>query len=260
MQNGIPHLQRTDLVAGLQSLGLRQGDMVEVHSSLSSLGYVSGGAETVIDALMEVVGPQGALVMSAYPVSPAIPLSEEETRRGITWKVRILPDDFYLGPQPMQSGMGIIPETFCRRPGTVLGSGLHRVCAWGKDAERHSHGYRYLVDNDGWVLLIGVGIDRCSSMHLAEESVRLPDEIRRLFEPPEELRRDYPPEQWSIGFGGTPDDAWQKVWERAIQQGAIKQQPIGQAQCALFKARTVVGIYEAWRRADPFGLYGVRPA
>ncbi len=259
MPSGLSPLHKTDLVAGFQTLGIRLGDAVEAHSSLSSLGYVAGGAETVIDALMEVVGPQGALVMSAYPVSPALPLSDEERRRGITWKVRILPDDFYQGPEPVRSGLGIIADTFCRRPGTVLGSGLHRVCAWGKDAERHSQGYRYLVESDGWVLLIGVGIDRCSSMHLVEGSVEIPAEIRRLTEPPEELRREYPQDQWDIGYGGTPEDAWQKVWERANGQGLVRKTRIGQAGCSLFKAGAMLRIYEDWLRTDPLGLYGLRP-
>ena len=43
-----------DLIAdGLQSLGLKRGDIVIVHSSLSSFGYVEGGADTVIVALLE---------------------------------------------------------------------------------------------------------------------------------------------------------------------------------------------------------------
>jgi aminoglycoside 3-N-acetyltransferase len=46
---------------------------VEVHISLSSLGYVVGGAGTVIMALLSVVGEEGAIIMSAYPVTPAIP-------------------------------------------------------------------------------------------------------------------------------------------------------------------------------------------
>src|SRR5689334_2343875 len=82
-----------EIVLGLQQLGLRRGAAVEVHSSLSAFGWVEGGAPTVIQALIDVLGPDGTLIMSAYPVSPAVPLDEEDRDRGITWKVRILPAD-----------------------------------------------------------------------------------------------------------------------------------------------------------------------
>lgn len=123
-------IQREEIVDGLRGLGLIEGMAVEVHSSLSSLGWVDGGADTVIEALMEVVGPQGALIMSAYPVSPPLPLTEEETARGITWKVRILDD-------PVEkTGLGVITDAFQKRAGVTLGKGLHRVCAWGCGAAR----------------------------------------------------------------------------------------------------------------------------
>ena len=111
-----------DIEYGLQKLGLGRGDAVEVHSSLSSFGYVQGGASTVVDALMNVVGKDGALVMSAYPVSRALPLTEEEKARGIIWKVRFLKDDF-----EEKTGMGVIADEFRRRPETLLGKNLHRV-------------------------------------------------------------------------------------------------------------------------------------
>lgn len=55
-----------ELVAGLRSLGLSKSDHIVVHSSLSSLGYVDGGADTVIDALQEVVTPSGTIMMPTY--------------------------------------------------------------------------------------------------------------------------------------------------------------------------------------------------
>ena len=50
---------RDTLTRGLRELGVAPGSVLQVHSSLSRLGYVEGGAETVIDALLEAVGPDG---------------------------------------------------------------------------------------------------------------------------------------------------------------------------------------------------------
>ena len=56
-------LDRADISDDLASLGLRAGHHVLVHSSLSSLGHVDGGAETVVRALLDVVGPTGTVLV-----------------------------------------------------------------------------------------------------------------------------------------------------------------------------------------------------
>ncbi|HZU87024.1 MAG TPA: AAC(3) family N-acetyltransferase [Anaerolineaceae bacterium] len=241
-----------DLLDGFQQLGIRRGMIVEVHSSLRSFGWVEGGAETVIAALMDAVGSNGTLVMSAYPVSPAIPLTDEDRARGIAWKVRKLSLN---GSE--RTGMGIIADTFRQRADVISGAGFFRTCAWGQDAEWHGEGYRGLLALDGWCLLLGVGIDRCSSMHAAEDAP-LPADIAAYMDIPEQVRRGYDPQQWNIGGGETPEDAWRKVWEAADRQGLILHRQIGQAACHAFKARSVVGIYKHWRQTDPYGLYGVK--
>jgi hypothetical protein len=50
------HVTKEEIKRGLEKLGLKTGSIVMVHSSLSSFGYVEGGADAVIDALFEVVG------------------------------------------------------------------------------------------------------------------------------------------------------------------------------------------------------------
>ena len=47
----------------LREVGLEKGDAVMVHTSLKRMGYVCGGAQTVIEALMEVVGENGTIMM-----------------------------------------------------------------------------------------------------------------------------------------------------------------------------------------------------
>ena len=50
------------IIKSLQELGIQKGDMVIVHSSFKSMGYVEGGAETVISAFLDVIGAEGTLV------------------------------------------------------------------------------------------------------------------------------------------------------------------------------------------------------
>ena len=252
-------LTQKDIVDDLKKLGLERGIAVEIHSSLSSIGFVEGGASTVISALMDVVGEDGAIVMSAYLVTPLIPLTEEEKRKGITAKVRKLDEN-----SNCKTGMGVIVDTFCKLPNTYLGKGINRVCAWGHKAKLHSQGYEYLLSIDGWVLLIGVDIHRCSCMHTAEDKVEMPKEIDEHFQLPEEIQRQYPRSDWYIEYQDPhkplPEDAWGKIQIEAERRGLIRRGYIGQAECMLFKAQPVVDIYEEFLRKDPFRLFGIEKA
>ena len=51
---------RTSLARDLRALGVRGGDTLFVHSSFRSLGEVAGGAQSVVDALMDAVGRRAA--------------------------------------------------------------------------------------------------------------------------------------------------------------------------------------------------------
>ena len=245
-------LTETDIGVGLRRLGLKAGDSVEVHGSLSAFGHVDGGAAAVIEALLGVVECSGSIVMSAYRVGAPVTLTATERARGVTWKVPILPED-----HDDRSGMGVIADEFRRRSDTEVGRGVHRTCAWGRDASAHTEGFARLVEDGGRVLLLGVGIDRCSSLHLAETTVGIPDAIASLTAPPDEVLRDYPQNAWSIGYGETPKDAWGEVWAEARRAGLVETGRIGEATCHLFSARAMLGVFEDRLRDDPYELFGV---
>ncbi len=246
-------LNKEDIIKGLQGLGLAKGDAVEVHSSLSRLGNVIGNAPAVVDAIMDTVGNNGSIVMSAYPLSLPVPLTAEEKARGIAWKVRVLDPD-----SDEKTGMGVIVDEFKKRPGIAFGQGIHRTCAWGKNAELLSQGYKHLLDIEGKTLLLGVDIDRCSSMHIAEELVPIPDKINNIFNVPEDILKDYPEDKWGVGCGDTcGGDPWGKVRDEADKKGLIIKGKIGLADCMFFKTKDLVDIFANLRKRDPYGLYGV---
>lgn len=54
---------KEEIIQKLREVGLEKGDAVMVHTSLKRMGYVCGGVQTVVEALMEVVGENGTIVM-----------------------------------------------------------------------------------------------------------------------------------------------------------------------------------------------------
>jgi len=218
---------------------LELGDTLEVHSSLSSMGYVKGGACT----LMKVVGRNGTILMSAYPMSKALPLTEEDRKMGILWKVKILEDT------TQKTGMGAIVDEFVKRQDTLLGQGNYRVCAWGKEKDNYAEGYAPIYKADGKILLLGVGIDRCSSFHLAED-VPVPQKIEKYFKLSNEILAKYPQSEWAVGIKDPPGDAWGKVFEWADKQNYVKKTRIGRAVCLSFPIKPLIDEYRNLRRDD----------
>lgn len=54
---------KEEIIQKLREVGLEKSDAVMVHTSLKRMGYVCGGAQTVVEALMEVVGENGTIMM-----------------------------------------------------------------------------------------------------------------------------------------------------------------------------------------------------
>ena len=62
----MPLLTRRQITDQLRTLGLASGDVVMMHSSLSSLGFVDGGAETVINGILDAIGGEGTLMVPVF--------------------------------------------------------------------------------------------------------------------------------------------------------------------------------------------------
>jgi aminoglycoside 3-N-acetyltransferase len=174
----------------LISLGITEGMSLIVHSSFKSLGgWVIGGPVSVILALENVLGNSGTLVMPTHTGelsdpsgwnSPPVKESLWETiRQGMpAFDVDLIPT----------MGMGIIPESFRKQKG-VLRSNHPQVsfASRGANADKitSNHNLHYglgdnsplarLYDLDGFILLLGVGNDKNTSLHLAEYRANHPN-------------------------------------------------------------------------------------
>lgn len=238
-----------ELARGLRALGVQPGMALEVHCSLGQLGHMQGGADAVIDALMEAVGAEGAIVMPSFRLSRGVALSEEDRRLGLTSKIRILAED--EGP----SAMGIVADTFRKRADVRTGSGIFRVSAWGKDADKHAAGFQRIIAHGGYALLLGVDIYSLSAMHYVEDV--LPQAIRDRFRPSEEALAKYPEAQWMIEAWSPPAKPWYTIQDEAYEKGLITDGLIGNAKCMFFQVQPVIELYRQALLTRPLALYGL---
>ena len=168
----------------LFDLGLRADMTVMVHSSLGRVGWTVGGPVTVIRALIEGLGAAGTLVMPAESPRVSDPSTWNDPHVLPEWYETIRENLPVFDPLTTPTTMGAIPEAFRTFPGTQRSNHpLVSVCANGRHAEEitKQHALEFcegrgtpfekLYDLDACTLLLGVGFNRCSSLHYAESLV-----------------------------------------------------------------------------------------
>lgn len=167
----------SQIVEDLKGLGLRRGDSVVVHSSYKSIGNVAGGPQGVIEALTQVVLPDGALLF------PNLNIPHEFTVED--------PPRFDLKRDPLKQTLGIIPELFkfqyaehfsIHPTHSMMGIGERArdilkdhekagvPCGVGTPWEKNAL-------SGGKVLLIGVGQKSNTTYHCPEEQIEKPYQL-----------------------------------------------------------------------------------
>jgi len=246
------HVSKDDIKTGLRKLGLKKGDKIGVHSSLSNFGYVEGGADAVIDALLEVVGEEGNIVMPTHSTNLLeVQRTPEEIAMGVTWLYKILP----YNPAETPCRTGTIPEAFRKRQGAIRGSHpSNSIAALGPKAEELVEGWQKMLELDGYILLIGVGLSVCTAMHLAEKRVQFPKHILEKITPPKELLEKYPEKEWEWDFGPYPD--FSKMEEPCLNLGIMETVKVGEAILKLVRLRELIDLYTEYLTKNPDLFYG----
>lgn len=163
---------KQDLLHHLEQLKIDQKGTLLVHSSMKSIGQVEGGADTVLDCLLEYM-KDGLLVFPTH-----------------TWSY-INADHPKFSVNDSPSMVGILTELFRNRPGVVRSwHPTHSVAALGKGAEdfvkdnekfdtpcARGSSWGKLFDQKATILLIGVDLRRCTYIHSVEEWLDIPDRL-----------------------------------------------------------------------------------
>ncbi len=163
-------IDKAILIEHLKALGVRPGMTLLTHSALRRVGPVAGGADTVIDALLEVLGPEGTLLMSAVSgnVNPDQPV----------FHVRYTP-----------ATVGTLVNVFMERPNVVRSlHPVHSVAGCGPRAEFITAGHleahtpwspdspygKLMRDPNGFILFLGTNFTCNTCIHALEIEARVP--------------------------------------------------------------------------------------
>ena len=248
------------LAEDLKVLGVVAGSTVLVHSSLSALGWVCGGAVSVIQALESVIRPYGNLVMPTHSGNLSDPSGWENPPVPESWWESIRRSMPAFDPELTPArGVGVIPEVFRKQSDVVRSAHpAFSFAAWGDRClwivADHSLDYGLgeksplarVYDLDGYVLLLGVGYESNTSLHLAEvrgeyvDKRTVPCSAPLIVENHRRWKQYVEVDYHSDDFALLGRD-FEKHYKSEISTGLV-----GYGNSVLFKQRVCVDYAEQW--------------
>lgn len=247
---------RRSLAADLVALGLEPGDAVLVHAALRKVGPILGGPDTLIDAILDVIGPKGTLLGYCDWQMPEEALDRPDLRDEAP------PFDPATSRSMRENGS--FPELLRTRPGTVRSANPGASCtALGGRAEwfvaDHPLDYGYgadspfgkLVATGGKTLLVGAPRDTMTLLHHAEQMANIPNRRPIRFEAPilvdgrtvwrwfEEFDTSNPP-------AGLPEDYFGTIVTEFLDTGRGRTGNVGFAPSVLVRADEIVPFAVDW--------------
>ena len=242
----------------LTGLGVRPGMLLNVHSALSRLGWVVGGAQSVIQGLLDSLGGQGTLMMPSHSGQLSNPANWRNPPAPETWWETIRSGMPAYDPDRTPTRlMGAIPELFRTWPGVrrsahpqtshaALGPLAEAIvaehpleCLFG---DASPIGRLYALD--GHVLLLGVGHGNNTVLHLAEDRAEFPAKTRHEEGAPvvvDGARR------WQVFHPlKVSDDDFPDLGAAFAATGGEIRGRVGAAEARLMRAREVVDFAVSW--------------
>lgn len=267
---------RSALAADLRRLGVREGGITMVHTRMSAIGWVIGGAETVVRALLDALGPEGTLMAYAswehhaygpheWPAEHRAAHAAEPPAfdRAISEAVR----DHGREPERVRTWPGAArsdhPEA------SVVAVGARARWLTRDHPARDSYGpgspFARLVAADGQVLMLGAPLDTVTLLHHAEAIAQVEGKRRVTFRVPVReggrvVERTYT--DIDTGHGafayerlGLPEDAFAVIARAALDGGVGVRGRVGAADSHLFPAPALTAFAAAWME-ERFGPGG----
>ena len=238
--------------------GLADGQTVLVHLAMSKLGWVIGGAEATIQALLAAVGPTGTLMMVTNSNNNTDPSEWQNPPAPKEWWQTIRDHTPAYNPLTTPSReLGVVPELFRTWPGVKRSSHpAFSLAAIGPNAD-------YLIDDhslteetgepspvgrlyelDGYVLLLGVVHWSNTSLHLAENRANYPG--KSYLRTGSAMMVDGERQWVYYEVLSTEGDDFGPLGEAFDEAHGVQVGQIGNAEVRFFRQRAVVDFAVQW--------------
>ena len=207
------HTSYEKLRADLENIGVRPGDVLVVHSSLKSMGHVEGGAECVIAALTDAIGPEGTLILPTFTFASSYSTS-------------------FFSNKETPSCVGAISEAFRKMEGVIrTNHPTHSASLRGKlmyemtegelldDTPMGTHSpFRRLPCVGAKILMLGCPFATNSYMHALEEEAGMEYALRghQTYTVIDENGKEYTRQVRRHNFGRPEGNLYQK-YDRALE-------------------------------------------
>jgi aminoglycoside 3-N-acetyltransferase len=249
----------------LLKLGVRNGDILLVHSSLSSLGWVCGGAQALLMALKQAVGETGTIVMPAHSGEISDPAEWSNPPVPKEWIEKIYESmpafDVDLSPT---RGMGRIAELFRTLPESIRSNHPQvSFSASGKYAkviiDNHQLTPQFgmntplgkLYELNAKVLLLGVNYDSCTSFHLAEAlNEKMPR--KKMGAAIQENNKRY--WKWFEDYAYIDED-FEKIGKKFDETNNVILGKVGNSNCRIFNIKAGVDFAGKWLEKNRFNIF-----
>ncbi|MEV6170055.1 AAC(3) family N-acetyltransferase [Streptomyces sp. NPDC051954] len=246
-----PLVTRSTISDDLRELGVKPGETLLLHSSLSSLGWVCGGAVAVVQGLLHALGPDGTLV---------VPAQSGDLSDPAVWSNPPVPEEWWAtiratmpAYDPLVTparGVGVIPETVRTWPGALRSAHPQTsFAAVGPRAAEVTDGHASdcrlgersplarLETLHARVLLLGAGYDTCTGFHLAE--YRIPSPKVKVGRPG--------PEGWeSVTEVSISSERFDELGHDFERDRPVVRGKVGAADVRLFPLVDAVAYAERW--------------
>ena len=251
------------LADDLAALGLAAGDAVMVHASLRAVGPVLGGADGVIAALRQVVGPQGCILAYVSWLEQFEDALDDDG--GLDPVLKPFIPAFDAATSRANPDHGWFAEALRTTPGTRRsGNPGASVAALGAGAEAftadHPLDYGYgegspfarLVAAGGKVLMLGAPLDTMSLLHHAEHLADIPGKHVRRMDVPlaagDGVRWQTITEFDTVDpvIDGLADDYFASIVEAFLASGQGTRGRVGDAPSVLVPAAAMTGFAVDW--------------
>ena len=259
---------RGGISADLRRLGLAEGQLVMLHASVKAVGWVVGGPDMVIQAILDVVGPQGTLLMY---IKCEEGLDEKDDWPS-NWQEAYLAECPPFDPVRTRAlrEWSVLTEYLRTWPGSAAsGNPEARIAAVGAKAKwitsDHPLNYGYgsgspfakLCEVGGKVLLLGPVFESLTILHHAEHIAQIPDKRIKQFRWP--MSRNGKPEWVMIEqydtCNGIADwlegDYFSEIAKEYLDRENHSCGKVGTADSYLFDANDLTQFAVSWLEQHP---------